>query len=232
MVARLSIGIIEDNDDLRDSLVEVLANHGHRVVGFASAEDLTEAPAAEPFELMIVDLNLPGEDGVVLAARLKRVQPRLRVIMMTTRTALVDRVRGYDAGADLYLPKPMVEDELLAAVRALGRQILADVKAAAARPVLQLVTRARALRGPRGTLPLSAVDIALLTALARAPGHQLDHWQLLEASGLDLNERARANLSVRVTRLRVKLNQVGCAHDALRSVRTTGYQLCVPLEIA
>lgn len=233
MDAQLRIGIVEDNDDLRESLVEVLHGLGHSAMGYSCAEDLSGSPAAEAFELLLLDLNLPGEDGLSLAARLKRVQPGLRVIMMTTRTALLDRVRGYDVGADLYLPKPVAEDELLAAVRALARQIHADtlktVDGSAA--PLRLNLRALQLQGDQGAAALNPGDVALLSALARAPGQRLEHWQLIEAMGLDVDDAGRANLAVRITRLRAKFSQVGSAGGALKSLRTSGYQLCVPLEI-
>lgn len=233
MDTQLRIGIVEDNDDLRESLVEVLHRLGHLAVGFSCAEDLDGSPVAEAFELLLLDLNLPGEDGLSLASRLKRVQPGLRVIMMTTRTALADRVRGYDIGADLYLPKPVAEDELLAAVRALARQIRADAlkTAGGSAPPLQLDVHALQLRGTQAVAPLNALDVALLSALARAPGQRLEHWQLIESLGLQVDDASRANLAVRMTRLRAKLAQVGMTGGVLKSLRASGYQLCVPLEI-
>lgn len=98
----LQIGVVEDNDDLRTTLVEILAGIGHHCTPFGSAEDMEESTAS--LDLLLVDLNLPGEDGLSLTARLKRAMPRLRVIMMTTRDGVSDRVRGYDVGADIYLP--------------------------------------------------------------------------------------------------------------------------------
>jgi len=227
------IGIVEDNDDLRESLVEVLGALGHEVTGFSCAEDLDESPAARIFDLILLDLNLPGEDGLSLAGRLKSAQPGLRVIMMTTRTTLGDRVRGYDVGADLYLPKPVAEDELLAAVRALGRQIQSDARRAAdvAEGLLRLDDQALIVRGPHCTVELNAIDVALLAALSRAPGQRLAYWQLLQAIGQQVDEAAQANLAVRITRLRIKLAQTGCAANALKSLRGFGYQLCVRLEV-
>lgn len=233
MSAPLRIGIVEDNDDLRESLVELLQGLGHSVVGFPCSEDLNGTPMAADLELLMLDLNLPGEDGLSLAARLKRVQPSLRVIMMTARTALADRVRGYDLGADLYLSKPVAEDELLAALRAMSRQIHADTLKAAqsVSALLHLDVASLQLRGRQGVASLTPPDICLLSALARAPGQRLEHWQLIEALGLQVDESTRANLSVRMTRLRAKLDQAGGPTGALKSLRATGYQLCVPLEI-
>lgn len=233
MSTPLRIGIVEDNDDLRESLVELLQRLGHSVVGFHCAEDLNGSPMSASFELMMLDLNLPGEDGLSLAARLKRVQPSLRVIMMTTRTALADRVRGYDLGADLYLPKPVAGEELLAALRAMSRQIHADALKAAqdASALLRLDVASLQLHGSQGVVTLTPPDVFLLSALARAPGQRLEHWQLIEVLGFQVDEASRANLSVRMTRLRAKLEQAGGPGSALKSLRASGYQLSIPLEI-
>lgn len=229
----LTIGIVEDNDELRDFLVEMLRELGHTAIGFPSAEDLAGSPTAASIDVLLLDLNLPGEDGLSLAARLKRVQPRLRIVMMTTRISVKDRVRGYDLGADLYLPKPVAKDELLAALRAMHRQIQADAVLPSAQPPAPLCIEMHQLqlRGTEAAVPLTPPDIALLSALARAPGQRLEHWQLIESMGLEVDDASRANLSVRITRLRAKFDQAGCPGDALKSVRASGYQLCVPLEI-
>lgn len=231
--APLSIGIIEDHDDLRDLLAEVLQDLGHQVIGFPSAEDLEGSSGASKLDLLLLDLNLPGEDGLSVASRLKLTQPSLRVIMMTTRAALQDRVSGYRAGADLYLPKPLAEEELVAAVQSMARQIQADAVKSAERSdkLLRLDVGAMQLRGSRGVATLVPADIVLLTTLVRAPGQRLEHWQLIEALGLEVDDAGRANLSVRLTRLRAKLNQAGCPEGSLKSLRSSGYQLCVALEI-
>lgn len=229
----LTIGVVEDNDDLRDSLVELLGRQGHRVFGASSAEELADSALPLPFSLVLLDLNLPGEDGLSLAVRLKRVNPRLRVIMMTTRTSLSDRVLGYEWGADLYLPKPVAEEELLAAVHSMARQMGGDDAGAveSGGGVLLLVPHALELCGPSGTVRLNAREEALLRALAHAPGHRLEYWQLLQCLNLDLDDSGKQTLAVTVTRLRAKLLQVGSTNHALRSLRSTGYQLCVPLRI-
>ena len=225
----LQIGIVEDNDDLRESLAEVLAGSGYHCAAFPSAEDLDESADAASLDLILVDLNLPGEDGLSLTTRLKHAKPRLRVIMMTTRGEISDRVRGYEVGADIYLPKPLAVSELLAAVRALGRQIGSDPGTAETTAMLDV--RSLQLFGPRQPVRLSAQEVSVLSALARAPGRKLEHWQLLELSGADAENAGKSNLAVRMTRLRGKLDLSGLPHDTLRALRGTGYQLCLPLEI-
>lgn len=229
----LRIAIVEDNDDLRESLMEVLQAQGQKVSGFSSAEELDGTSSGAMFDLFLLDLNLPGEDGLSLAARLRRVQPGLRVIMMTTRTALVDRVRGYDVGADLYLPKPIAEDELLAAVRAISRQIHSDeqVHNESAEYLVRIDLKTMQMHGATGVVSLTAVEIALLTALARAPGQALEYWQLIEVMGKEVDDQSKSNLAVRMTRLRTKFTQTGCSTGGLKALRYSGYQLAVRLEM-
>lgn len=230
---RLQIGVVEDNDDLRDSLVELLMAQGHRVAGFESAEDLFERNHGLHLQLMVLDLNLPGEDGLSLAARLKQVQPSLRVLMMTTRTSLPDRVLGYGSGADLYLPKPVEEAELVAAVEALARQIRAELgrRLPVGTEALRLELQTLKLHGPSGAVALNRREVSLLTAVGMAPGQRLEHWQLLEALGLSVEAHGKTALAVCMTRLRSKFVEVGIDKDALKSLRSEGYQLCCPLQI-
>jgi two-component system phosphate regulon response regulator OmpR len=229
----LTIGIVEDNDDLRNTLVEVLASHGHHVFGVASAEELTMIVPGRPLSLLVLDLNLPGEDGLSLAARLKRTQPLLRVIMLTTRTSLPDRLVGYESGADLYLPKPIAHLELIAAVEAMSRQITNELACRRndRSNQLRIHVQRMSLCGPRGTVPLSSRELTLLTALANAPNYSLEHWQLMEILGLDIDSSGKSALAVLVTRLRARMLQAGCPNPALKALRSMGYQLCFPIEI-
>jgi len=119
----MTILVIEDHDALREVTVSALQDMGHKVRGIASAEALNaELEICKP-SILILDLNLPGEDGISLAGRLKRMIPELGIIMVTARKELADRVTGYENGADIYLTKPTSLKELAAAVNALSRRI-------------------------------------------------------------------------------------------------------------
>ncbi len=119
MATHLNIVVVEDNDDLREAIVEVLSALGHRVLGLTCAEELGDEGAQAVIDLLVVDLNLPGEDGVSLTRRLRQIQPGLRILMMTARDTVRDKVSGYEAGADMYLTKPVSIEELTAAVQSL-----------------------------------------------------------------------------------------------------------------
>lgn len=231
--ATLTIGVVEDNDDLRESLVRVLRGAGYDVRGMASAEEFVESLPLLPYQVLLLDLNLPGEDGLSLATRLKRVNPQLRVVMMTTRIRLDQRVLGYESGADLYLPKPIEKKELLAALKSMTRQLLADRAAISGDDgeFLRLDLHSLILQGPNGTVELTDREGALLRALGNAREQLLEYWQLLQCLHLEADAAGRAALAVSVTRLRDKIQQVCRQEQVIRSLRSTGYQLCLPLKI-
>lgn len=225
--------VVEDHDDLRDSLVELLRDKGHQVVGLSCAEDLDDAWGGGPLDVLIVDLNLPGEDGYSLSRRFRAAHPQAGIIMVTARHKIADKVQGYDSGADIYLPKPVDPQELLAAVAAVSRKLPAQVALASHRTTPPLTVRVMMLKveGPQGEEKLSDSDVAVLTALARAPAQRLEVWQLLQILGLSMDDASKSSLEVRIVRLRKKLMAVGSDKSCISNIRNVGYQLCVPIEI-
>ena len=123
MATHLNIVVVEDNHDLREAIVEVLTAQGHRVLGLSCSEELGDEGAQAVIDLLVVDLNLPGEDGVSLTRRLRATQPGLYILVMTARDTVRDKVSGYEAGADMYLTKPVSIEELTAAVKSLDRRL-------------------------------------------------------------------------------------------------------------
>lgn len=233
MATNLRIGLIEDNEDLRSSLVDVLKFNGFKVTSASSAEEIAENENFIFCEVMIIDLNLPGEDGLSLTVRLKKLYPRLRIIMMTARSTLEERIIGYDNGADLYLVKPVMELELIAALKSLARQIYADRTQSqdTKETILQLKSINFELKGPKNQVILTPSEAKLLTALALAPGNTLEHWQLLELLKIEVNSIGKKALAVRMTRLRTKMIDVGCSGETIKALRSDGYHLSVSLLI-
>jgi DNA-binding response OmpR family regulator len=119
----LQIVLVEDHDDLRRVTLVLLSERGHHVVGLSSAEEVDDSILLPKPDVFILDLNLPGEDGLTLAKRIRNAQPRVGIVLTTVRSALRERLDGYDSGADIYLPKPTDFEELTAAVEALGRRV-------------------------------------------------------------------------------------------------------------
>ena len=218
----LNILVIEDHDDLRELTVEVLNQQGHHAVGFPGAEELNDVFSG--FDLLIVDLNLPGEDGLSLARRFRLALPDAGIVMVTAREQAADKVRGYESGADIYLTKPLSTEELVAAVNALTRRLASAV-------ALRLETSGLCLHGPKGRVHVSDTESAMLGALVHAPGQRLAFWQLLELLGLSLDDNSKTNLEIRIVRLRKKMVMVGADKTCIRAIRLHGYQLCVDLSV-
>ena len=233
MATPLNIIVVEDNDDLREAIVEVLTTQGHRVHGLSCAEELGDEGAQAMMDLLVVDLNLPGEDGVSLTRRLRDTQPGLSILMITARDTVRDKVSGYEAGADIYLTKPVSIEELLAAVKSLERRLSAPPTHPHNHNQALLTVQLAQLKaqGPAGAVELAEVEVALLCALARAPHKRLAYWQLLEIMMTDVERASQANLAVRMTRLRKKLCDVGFDGPTLQVIRQEGYQLRVPVQL-
>ena len=231
MVTRMNIAVVEDNQDLREAIVEVLGTLGHRVTGMSCAEDLIDGGIQPTLDLLVVDLNLPGEDGVSLARRMRGAQPMLCILMMTARDTAHDKVLGYGAGADIYLTKPVSIEELSAAVQSLERRIRAHQSLPNPQELLSVQIANLRAHGPGGCIELSAIEVALLSALARAPEQRLAHWQLLQISTSELEGASLSNLAVKMTRLRKKLMQVGFHGTSLQAIRNEGYRLCMPVQL-
>lgn len=224
----LNLLVVEDHEGLREVTVETLAAMGHRVVGIDSAEAINELPADFQPDIAILDLNLPGEDGLMLAARLRKIQPDIGIIMVTARHALLEKLAGYQHGADLYLTKPTAPEELCATVQALSYRLNRPLAA----PVgfsLELTTRL--LHTPRGAVPLRANEAHLLHSLALATEHRLETWQLLERLGKPVDDDGKAQLQVLVSRLRGKLVEHGAPAQSILAERGKGYRLCLPLRL-
>jgi DNA-binding response OmpR family regulator len=222
----LSIVVVEDNDDLREAMVDALAGAGHHVTGVDCAEALPEASASARLDVLIVDRGLPGEDGMSLVRRLRAVAPQVGVVMVTARGLPQERKEGYDSGADIYLTKPLSLEELLSATQSLARRL----RRTAAPAALSVDLGALSLAGPSGkSVQLSHQEAALLAALCRAADHQLENWQLTDVVGRFSGSQAKTALEVTITRLRKKLVQAGGVSPAIRAIRGWGYRLCVPV---
>jgi DNA-binding response OmpR family regulator len=224
--APLNLLIVEDNDDLRDSLADALGTRGHHVVAVDCAEAVPEQAELTRLDLAIVDLNLPGEDGLALAQRLREAQPGLGIIMLTARAQSSDKVAGYEHGADIYLTKPVSLQELAGAVQALGRRL----KPAGHDGGLELDTRRLCLIGADGSVTaLKPQEAALLAAFVRAPQQRLEHWQIAGLLGMPDHDINKPALELHIVRLRKKLPGGTDDCSPIKAIRGWGYQLCVAL---
>lgn len=224
--AALNLLVVEDNGDLREAIVDALARHGHRVHAVDCAEAVPELPGRAEIDIMVIDLNLPGEDGLSLARRLRQVQPHLGIIMLTARHLTEDKSAGYDHGADIYITKPASPAELHAAIQALARRM----RAASARAAggLELDMRRLVLHGAPGQVTLTPNEVQFLAALVRAPGQRLERWQLQQC----LDAHSNPALEMLIARLRKKLQPLcGQERNPIQPLRGVGYQLCIDITL-
>jgi DNA-binding response OmpR family regulator len=231
MASKLNITVVEDHDALRAVTIEALRQQGHKVQGIACAEAIDDEAASAPSDLFIIDVNLPGEDGLSLSKRIRRGNPRAGIIMATGRTHVGDRIAGYENGADVYLSKPVEMEELLAAVSAVSRRADMWQSQPQAEEGFIVDSRSLTLSGPKGTTVISASELRMLIAFSTSHARQLEYWQIMELLGHSPEDFRKASLEVKIVRLRKKLVQVGADLGCLRSIRLVGYQLCISLKI-
>ncbi len=224
----MDIVVIEDNDTLRGTIVRTLSEQGFRVTGFDCAEEFIEDVHAMDPNMLLIDVNLPGEDGLSLTSRMRRLQPEIGIILMTARSEPSDRRAGYDYGADIYLTKPVTPEELNAAVRALGRRIS---RARATGFEFEIHLKKRQLRGPAGAVSLTELETSVLVGLARAPGTRLETWQIAEMMNKGDVTRDRNAVSVAIFRVNGKLLAAGAPMRGIRAIRKWGYHLSVKTGI-
>ncbi len=230
--------VVDDEPDLRAMLEDYLAAQGFAVRGAADARELDRLLAAEegPPDLLILDVNMPGEDGFAIARRLRAQGNRVGILMLTAAGDVPDRVQGLDGGADDYLAKPVELRELLARVRSVLRRL--DAAAPDRGPVPErrgpgrlarfgrcaLDLDARRLLDEAGAeVPLTAMEYDLLATLARHPRQVLARDRLAElAHGRPLEPGDRS-VDIRVARLRRKLERDPAEPAAIRTERGLGY---------
>jgi len=232
MDSHYSVVIVEDHDDLRHALCEVVEAAGHEVYGFSCSEDLDDQLGLPPIDVLVVDLGLPGENGLSLAQRFRVSCPATGIVMMTAKADLDSRLEGYKSGADIYLPKPAHPEELLAAITAVAkrRETIERVMASHQNQSVQLDRKTLTLHGPCGEAALSEREAVLLEALTRAAGKRLEFWQLSSLCATDAELPSNATLKVIMTRLRAKLSTVAGNAAVIRALRGFGYQLCIRIE--
>ena len=228
MTSPLSIMVIEDYDLLREAIVDVLTSDGHQVVGVAMAEDVDDEPTGFIPDLYIIDLNLPGEDGIALARRIHCGQPDAIIIIASARNRIEDRVTGYEAGANIYMTKPLALDELRAAISSLSRRQKEKMSAQEDTAFMDSVTME--LHGPAGHTRLTQPELLLLGAFARAHQQRLEHWQVAEHLG-EGKEISKDNVEVKLGRLRKKLVACGLEASTIRVLRGYGYKLCTRISV-
>ena len=228
MSAGLKLVLVEDNEMVREEMVLFLARQGWQVQGVDCGEDLNHALMTEVPDIVILDVNLPYEDGYSIASRLRESHPCIGIIMLTARVRPGDRIEGYRAGADVYLTKPTQTAELLAVIHNLSQRLQRDMPCGM---VLDRDIAALVSSGGRAC-HLTRTEVRFIEILALSPGREADNdFITLELAGEDDRQVTRENLSVLVSRLRSKLQMLDELSNFIVTRRGLGYRLSQPVRV-
>lgn len=229
-----SVAIVDDEEGLREAVVEYLSGTGMRCFGAANAAELRDLVTRERIDLVVLDITMPGEDGLALGRWLKGRAPGIGIIFATAAGSQADRIVGLEVGADDYIGKPYELRELLARIRSVARRLpedhafAPDVAPPPSRRVqvgrFSLDLESRILSDEGGQpVDLTKMEGDLLAALVSRPNRVLSRAQLLDlAHGLGSGDGERS-IDIRVTRLRKKLDRDPGAPSVIRTVRGDGY---------
>jgi two-component system OmpR family response regulator len=224
-----SILVVDDDPDIRTLIADFLSGHGYDVATAANGAEVEKALAQGRRDLIVLDLMLPGEDGLSICRRLSGKEGPA-IIILSAMGEETDRIVGLELGADDYLPKPCNPRELLARVRAVlrrrGEAFNGEETLGAACEFggwrLDLVSHE--LRSPdRVVVNLSSGEFALLRALVERPQRVLSRDQLLEYARGPHSESFDRAIDVQISRLRRKLEVDPSGPDLIRTIRSEGY---------
>lgn len=220
----MRILVVEDEPAISGAIKSILETAGHAADVASDGREALEWAATYPYDLLILDVVLPGLDGVAVCQALRGQGSNTPILMLTALDAIEDRVTGLDAGADDYLAKPFAAAELLARVRALRRRGTSEVMPVLQVGDLELDPAAREVRRGGTSIRLTSKEFALLEVLARHPGQVFAQDRLIEAVW-DADFSAESNIvEVYIRSLRRKID--GGRRDGLiETVRGAGYRL-------
>ncbi len=230
--------VIDDDPAVRSLVVEYLGKNDMRTSAGSCGREMFELLEREAIDLVVLDLKLPGEDGMQLARTL-RERAGVPIVLLTGRNEEADRVMGLELGADDYVTKPFSPRELLARVRAVLRryQVQAtlperdNARRAFRFAGWELNLRTRRLVAPDGrAVPVSNGEFSLLCALCRAPQRVLTRDQLLSMSRLHEGEVYDRTVDVQIRRLRLKIEADNAQPQLIVTERGAGYRLACEVE--
>ena len=215
--------VVDDDRRLRDLLQRFLTDSGFRVTTAGSAAEARDRLTSLRFDLLVLDVMMPGESGLSLTSSL-RENTNVPILMLTAMAEPDDRINGLERGADDYLTKPFEPRELVARIRSILRRVAIAAPAPAELRFGELVydPQRQLFEGPDGATPLTGAEARLLDILARTPGEAVARDDLQAESGIGGSSRA---VDVQVTRLRRKMESDPRNPRYLQTIRGQGYVL-------
>lgn len=222
--------IVDDDERIRGLLQKFLIRNGFLVSSARDAAHADRILSGLDFDMVVLDVMMPGEDGVSFCRRLRAERENLPILLLTAKGETQDRIIGLEAGADDYLPKPFEPKELLLRINSILRRVPAQDPADAAPKVLSLgALRYDIEKGTmwQGDTPvrLTATEAQLMRIFSAQPGEPLSRAKLVEDLGRDGGQAQERAVDVQITRLRRKLEIDPKQPRYLQTVRGAGYML-------
>lgn len=219
----MRILVVEDNPDLRRQLADALSQSGYAVDLASDGEDGHFLGDTEPYDAVILDLGLPKMDGVTVLERWREDGRDFPVLILTARDRWSEKVAGFDAGADDYLTKPFITEELLARLRALLRRATGHSAAALECGELRVDTRSARATVKGSAIKLTAHEYRVLSYLMHHQGRVVPRTELVEHIYDQDFDRDSNTIEVFIGRLRKKIGS-----DRIQTERGLGYRLINP----
>jgi DNA-binding response OmpR family regulator len=229
VIPKATILIVDDEPDVREVLEEYFVAHGYAVVGVDSAGAAKATAAQHPIDLALVDIHMPGEDGLSLARHLRERYANIAIVMLTSAGTVIDRIVGLELGADDYIPKPFDPRELLARIKSVlrrtspaGRADIGAARVRIGRCVLDLDAH-RLTDETGGDVAMSPLEFDLLKALAEHPNRALSRERILNLGRQRDWDPFDRSVDLRVMRLRKKIEPDPEHPRFIRTIRNEGY---------
>ena len=233
--SRPHIVVVDDDPLIRDLLAQVLDRYGFRATAAASGTALWAVLERDPADLVVLDLMLPGTDGLALCRQL-RTRSQLPVIMLTARAESVDRIVGLEVGADDYVGKPFDPRELIARIRTVLRRVQPAAPDSARRRAYGFegwtldLTR-RELRNPaQAIVALSSLEYRLLEMLLAAGGTVLTRDRIMETVAGRPADPFERRIDIAISRLRARIGDGGREPRLIKTVRNRGYVFATEVQ--
>ncbi|RZI46367.1 response regulator [Candidatus Finniella inopinata] len=215
--------VVDDDQRLRSLLVQFLTSNDLRVQAASNAAEARSYMASQSFDVLIIDIMMPGESGLELTQSLRK-NDETPILLLTARDQLHDKLSGFDSGADDYLTKPFEPAELLARIKVLLRR-------KQEKPIIPFVffgeyrfsIQTGQLRHNSEIIHLTSTELILLKTLAQSPRQPFSREELAQRMGHRVSERT---VDVQITRLRKKIGDDPRQPRTLQTIRHIGYALC------
>ncbi|UHQ24896.1 response regulator transcription factor [Lysobacter sp. 5GHs7-4] len=224
-----TLAVVEDDRTFReDVLLPVLNHSGFSAVGMNGALELYRSMTQRSYDLVLLDIDLPDEDGFSIAEHLRSLSPRIGIVMLTGYDSSQDRMRGLRAGADAYLPKPVDMEEVVTTLRNLARWVIPGESADPARTQAKwrLDDRGWCILTPRGVqIEMNLAERQVMAMLAASAGMPVQREALIARLVKNAHDFDPHRLEMLIYRLRKKCEQLAEEELPLRAVRSVGYVL-------